>query len=91
VAVAVATLGTFIAAFPARYAQSAHPTRAVRTAIAQIGLSAGAYAFYNVTLDALFVSVFATIGIAIFWRPPTMLWRFLWPRRWSFGERLTTC
>jgi UDP-N-acetylmuramyl pentapeptide phosphotransferase/UDP-N-acetylglucosamine-1-phosphate transferase len=40
----------------------------VRTALAQQGLSAGAYAFYNVALDSLFVSVFAVIGIVIFWR-----------------------
>jgi hypothetical protein len=67
-AVAVAALGTFVAAIPARYAQLAHPTEAVRTALAEIGLSAGTYAFYNVALDTLFVSVFATIGIVIFWR-----------------------
>jgi hypothetical protein len=67
-AVAVATLGTFVAAVPARYAQLANPTEAVRTALEEIGLSAGAYAFYNVALDTLFVSVFATIGIVIFWR-----------------------
>jgi hypothetical protein len=68
VAVAVATLGAFGAAVPAHYAQLAHPTEAARTALADIGLSAGAYAFYNVALDTLFVSVFATIGIVIFWR-----------------------
>jgi hypothetical protein len=67
-AVAVATLGTFVVSIPARYAQLANPTEAVRTALAQIGLPAGAYAFYNVALDTLFVSVFATIGILIFWR-----------------------
>jgi hypothetical protein len=67
-AVAVATLGTFVAAVPARYAQLAHPTEAVRTALEEIGLSAGTYAFYNVALDTLFVSVFATLGIVIFWR-----------------------
>ena len=67
-AVAVATLGAFGAAVPARYAQLAHPTEAARTALADIGLSAGTYAFYNVALDTLFVSVFATIGIVIFWR-----------------------
>jgi hypothetical protein len=66
--VAVATLGTFVVAVPARYAQLAHPSEAVRTALADIGLSAGTYAFYNVALDTLFVSVFATIGIVIFWR-----------------------
>jgi hypothetical protein len=68
VAVAVATLGIFVAAVPARCTQLAHPTEAVRTALAEIGLSAGTYAFYNVGLDTLFVSVFATIGIVIFWR-----------------------
>ena len=68
VAVAVASLGTFVAAVPARYAQLAHPTEAVGAALAQIGLSAGAYALYNVALDTLFVSVCATIGIVIFWR-----------------------
>jgi len=68
IAVAVASLGTFVAAVPARYAQLAHPTEPVRTALAHQGLSAGAYAFYNVALDTLFVSVFAVIGIVIFWR-----------------------
>jgi hypothetical protein len=67
-AVAVAALGAFVAAVPARYAQLAHPTEAVRTALAELGLSASTYAFYNVALDTLFVSVFATIGIVIFWR-----------------------
>ena len=67
-AVAVATLGAFVAAVPARYAQLANPTETVRTALADIGLSAGIYALYNVALDTLFVSVFATIGIVIFWR-----------------------
>jgi hypothetical protein len=68
IAVAVTTLGTFLAAVPARYAQLAHPTEAVRAALADIGLSAGTYAFYNVALDTLFVSVFTTIGTVIFWR-----------------------
>jgi hypothetical protein len=67
-AVAVAALGAFVAAVPARYAQLAHPTEAVRTALAELGLSASTYAFYNVALDTLFVSVFAMIGIVIFWR-----------------------
>ena len=67
-AVAVATLGAFVVSVPARYTQLANPTEAVRTALADIGLSAGTYAFYNVALDTLFVSVFATIGIVIFWR-----------------------
>ena len=67
-AVAVATLGAFVIAVPARYAQLADPTEAVRTALAEIGLSAGTYAFYNVVLDTIFISVFAIIGILIFWR-----------------------
>jgi hypothetical protein len=67
-AVAVATLGAFVIAVPARYAQLADPTEAVRTALAEMGLSAGTYAFYNVVLDTLFISVFAIIGIVIFWR-----------------------
>jgi hypothetical protein len=68
IAVTVATLGNFVAAIPARYAQLAHPAEAVRTALAAIGLSAGTYAFYNVALDTLFVAVFATTGIIIFLR-----------------------
>ena len=55
-AVAVATLGAFVIAVPARYAQLADPTEAVRTALAEMGLSAGTYAFYNVVLDTLFIS-----------------------------------
>ena len=68
IAVAVATMGTFVAAVPARYAQLAHPTEAARTALAKIGLSAGGYALYNVALDIIFVTVFAVVAIVIFWR-----------------------
>jgi hypothetical protein len=55
-AVALATLGAFVTAVPARYAQLAHSTEAVRTALADMGLSAGTYAFYNVAHDTLFMS-----------------------------------
>jgi hypothetical protein len=33
-----------------------------------MGLSASGYALYNVTLDTVFVSVFAAVAIVIFWR-----------------------
>jgi len=33
-----------------------------------LGLSAGGYALYNVTLDAIFVSICAAVAIVIFWR-----------------------
>jgi hypothetical protein len=39
-----------------------------RAALAEIGLSASAYALYNVTLDTVFVSVFAVVATTIFWR-----------------------
>jgi hypothetical protein len=68
VAVAVVALGQFVISVPARYSQLAHPTAGVRAALAELGLSAGGYALYNVTLDAVFVSVFAVVAIVIFWR-----------------------
>jgi hypothetical protein len=68
VVVAVAALGSFAISVPARYAQLAHPTAGVRAALAEMGLSAGGYALYNVILDTVFVSVFAAVAIVIFWR-----------------------
>ncbi len=68
VAIAVAALGTFVISVPARYTQLAHPTAAVRTALAEMGLSANVYALYNVALDTIFVTVFAVVAIVIFWR-----------------------
>jgi hypothetical protein len=68
VVVAVATLGAFAISVPARYAQLAHPSTGVRAALAQMGLSPSGYALYNVTLDTVFVSVFAAVAIVIFWR-----------------------
>ena len=68
VAVAVATLGAFAISVPARYAQLAHPSTGVRAALAQMGLSPGGYALYNVVLDTVFVSVFAAVAGVIFWR-----------------------
>jgi hypothetical protein len=68
VAVAFVALGSFVISVPARYAQLANPTAGVRAALAEMGLSAGGYALYNVTLDAVFVSVFAVVAIVIFWR-----------------------
>jgi hypothetical protein len=68
VVVAVVALGTFAISIPSRYAELANPTENVSAALAELGLSAGAYALYNVALDTLFVSVFATVAIVIFWR-----------------------
>jgi hypothetical protein len=68
VAVAVTALGAFVISIPARYAQLSHPTERVRTAILEAGLSAGGYAFYNVALDTIFVSVFAAVAGVIFLR-----------------------
>jgi hypothetical protein len=68
VAVAVATLGAFALSVPARYAQLAHPSTGVRAALAQMWLSPGGYALYNVVLDTVFVSVFAAVAGVIFWR-----------------------
>ena len=68
VAVAISALGSFVISVPARYAQLAHPTTGVHAALAELGLSAGGYALYNVGLDAVFVSVFAVVAIVIFWR-----------------------
>ena len=66
--VAFTTLGVFVASVPARYVQLAHPTTGVRAALAEIGLSAGGYALFNVGLDTVFVSVCAAVAIVIFWR-----------------------
>jgi hypothetical protein len=69
VAIAVATLGVaFASSVPARYAELAHPSENVSDALAELGLSANAYALYNVALDTIFVSVFAVIATVIFWR-----------------------
>src|SRR5215203_4822090 len=68
VAVAFVSLGTFVISVPARYAQLANPNAGVRAALAEMGLSAGGNALYNITLDTVFVSVFALVAIVIFWR-----------------------
>jgi hypothetical protein len=67
-AVAFVALGSFVISVPARYAQLANPTAGVRAALEELGLSAVGYALYNVTLDTVFVSVFAAVAIVIFWR-----------------------
>jgi hypothetical protein len=68
VVVAVVALGRFVTSVPVHYDHLAHPTVVVRDALAELGLSAGGYAFYNVALDAVFVSVFAVVAGVIFWR-----------------------
>ena len=65
---AVAALGRFVTSVPARYDHLAHPTAGVRVALAEFGLSPAGYALYNVTLDAVFVSVFVVVAGVIFWR-----------------------
>jgi hypothetical protein len=87
VAVAFVSLGTFVISVPARYAQLANPTAGVRAALAEMGLSAGGYALYNVTLDTVFVSVFALVAIVIFWRRSDDPWRCSSPRCWLSGGR----
>jgi hypothetical protein len=68
VAAAVAALGSFVISVPARYTQLAHSSSGVRDALAELGLSAGGYALYNVGLDTVFVSVFAAVAALIFLR-----------------------
>jgi hypothetical protein len=68
VIVAVITLGAFASSVPVRYAELSHPTEKVSAALAELGLSASAYALYNVALDTIFVSVFAMVATVIFWR-----------------------
>src|SRR5215213_9768846 len=68
VAVAIVTLGAFAISVPYRYAELANPTENVSAALAELGLSAGAYALYTVALDTIFVSGFAAVAIVIFWR-----------------------
>ena len=65
---AFVALGSFVISVPARYAQLANPTAGVRAALTELGLSEVGYALYNVTLDTVFVSVFAAVAIVIFWR-----------------------
>jgi hypothetical protein len=68
VAVAIVTLGAYAISVPSRYAELANPTENVSAALAELGLSAGAYALYTVALDTIFVSGFAAVAIVIFWR-----------------------
>ena len=68
VAAALGALGQFVISVPARYSQLANPTAGVRAALTELGLSAVGYALYNVTLDAIFVSICAAVAIVIFWR-----------------------
>jgi hypothetical protein len=68
VMVALASLGAFAISIPARYAELSQPTPGVRAALAEAGISPGGYALYDVALDAIFVSVFAAVAIAVFWR-----------------------
>jgi hypothetical protein len=68
VAVAIVTLGAFAISVPSRYAELANPTENVSAALAELGLSAGAYALYTVALETIFVSGFAAVAIVIFWR-----------------------
>jgi len=68
VAIAIVTLGAFAVSVPSRYAGLANPTENVSAALAELGLSAVAYALYTVALDTIFVSVFAAVAIVIFWR-----------------------
>ena len=51
VAVAVVTLGAFVAAVPVRYAELARPSEGASAALQEIGLSPAGYALYNVALD----------------------------------------
>jgi hypothetical protein len=67
---AMAELGLFAVALPARYAQLAAPDQAVRAELTVLGLSPGRYAFSQVAFDTIFVVVFATIGGLIFLRKP---------------------
>src|SRR5919112_4174890 len=68
VVLAVVALERFVTSVPARYDHLAHPTAGVRVALAEFGLSPAGYALYNVTLDAVFVSVFVVVAGVIFWR-----------------------
>jgi hypothetical protein len=68
VIVAAVALGRFVTSVPTRYDHLAHPTARVRDALAELGLSPAGYALYNITLDAVFVSVFAVVAGVIFWR-----------------------
>jgi len=68
VAVAIVTLGAFAISVPSRYAELANPTENVSAALAELGLSAVAYALYTVALETIFVSGFAAVAIVIFWR-----------------------
>jgi len=68
IALAAATLGVFVISVPVRYSHLSQPSTSVRAALAEVGLSPGGYALYNVGLDAAFVLVFAAVAVVVFWR-----------------------
>jgi len=68
VAIAVLALVCFAFAVPSYYAQLSDPAEAIRTGLAQLGVSAGAYAVFRVSLAVLIVLVYYVVAGAIFWR-----------------------
>ena len=70
VAIAVLALLRFAVAIPSYYVQLSAPPDAVRTGLAQLGISASSYAAFRVALAILFVLVYYAVAGAIFWRKP---------------------
>jgi signal transduction histidine kinase len=68
VAIAVLALVRFAVAVPSYYAQLSDPAEAVRTGLAQLGISSGSYAAFRVALAVLVVLVYYAVAVAIFWR-----------------------
>jgi len=68
VAIAVLALVRFAYAVPSYYAQLSDLAEAVRTGLAQLGVSVDAYAVFRVSLAVLMVLVYYVVAGAIFWR-----------------------
>lgn len=58
------------AAFPARLDQLLSLSEPEINALRQLGLSAGFYAVYFITLEIIFIAGFLVAGIVVFWRKP---------------------
>ncbi len=68
VAIALLAFVRFAVAVPSYYAQLSDPAGAVRTGLAQLGVSASSYAAFRVALAILVLLVYYAVAGAIFWR-----------------------
>jgi signal transduction histidine kinase/lipoprotein signal peptidase len=77
VLVTLLSIGLFIASLPLAYAEiiafsGSHTpaSHAVRAGLEELGISAGLFAAYWLTIIALIVAVFVGVGALVFWRKP---------------------